>query len=224
MKTDLTIFMTLCNNKPERLCYFKRTVSSFKKYLILSKYSVKWLVGLEPKFNINKKETEDFCNENNISFYYNPGKDHLASNQNYGLSKCDSDFIFFLQDDYECRKQVNLDEGIDFLKSHDDIYVFRYWFAHIKLKNDYIDAKLKIKTFDLNSGFYYYGDNPHLKKSNYHQFTGPFNENCTSRMTENTMCDTARRISNKYKICAMEDSVGDTYFSHIGGVSSIGDN
>jgi len=219
MKTDLTIFMTLCNNKTERLEYFKRTVLSFKKYLILTKYTVKWIVSSEPKFTINKKETEDFCKENNITVYYNPGKDHLATNQNYGLSRCDSDFIFFLQDDYECNNSVDLDEGIDFLKNHNDIYVLRYWFAHIKLKDEYIDKKLKIKFFDLSSGFYYYGDNPHLKKYEYHKITGPFNDTGSSRMCENTVCDKARKLSDKYKICAKEDN---NYFSHIGGVSCIG--
>jgi hypothetical protein len=222
--TDLTIFTTLCNNRPERLGYLIRTISSFKKHLVLTKYTVKWIVSSELKFTINKKETEEFCKENNIQIYYNPGKDHLATNQNFGLSKCDSNYIFFLQDDYECMKDVNLDDAIDFLKMHDNICVIRYWFAHIKLKNEYFDKQLRIKLFDLNSGFYYYGDNPHLKKATFHKITGPFNDSGTSRMCENDMCDRCRKISDRYKICAIDDAVHGVYFSHIGTESSVADN
>ena len=217
--TDLTILMTLCNNKPERYGYFKRTVTAFKKHLVLTKYSIKWLVGLEPKFDINKNETETFCKENNILFYYNPGQSHLGTNQNYGLTQCDSKYIFFLQDDWECKNYINLDEDIDFLEAHGNIYVLRYWFRFIQTFDDYVDEKLKIKLLNPLTGFYYYGDNPHLKKATYHKITGPFYDKEDSRATENAMADRAGKLSLTHKICAKENN---NYFEHIGGVSSIG--
>jgi len=218
MKTDLTIFFTLWNRCSERFDYFKDTVESFKKNIIISKYSIKWIATIESKDHILKNETEIFCKDNNIEFYYKPGNPNLGSNLNFGLSKCDSDFIFYLQDDWKLNRQINLDDDIDFLKRHNDIYVLRYWFCLIKPFDSYIDENLKIKLLDPKTGFYYCADNPHLKKSEYHKLTGPYYDKGDSAECENYMADRAGKLSDKYKISVKEEN---NYFQHIGSKSSM---
>ena len=214
----VTIFLTLWNRCPERLDYLKKTVDSFQKNINISKYSIKWVAAIEPKDHLLKIETENYCKDNNIEFYYKPGNPNLGSNLNFGLGKCDSDFIFYLQDDWILTRQINLDEDIDCLKNHCDIYVLRYYFVHVRPFNEYINKELKIKLLDPESGFYYYGDNPHLKKAEYHKLTGPYYDKGNCAECENNMADRAARLSDKYKISVKEDN---NYFQHIGTKSSM---
>jgi hypothetical protein len=123
-----------------------------------------------------------------------------------------------MQDDFRLNRQINLDEDIDFLKRHDDIYVLRYWFRHIKTFDEYIDDKLKIKLLNPNAGYYLYADNPQLKKTTYHKITGPYYDKGDSSECENNMNDTVRRLFSKYKISAKSEN---NYFDHFGTVSSM---
>lgn len=218
MKTDLTIFLTLWNRRTERFDYFKQTVNAFKRHYFTQKYSYKWVVSIESKDHLLKSETEQFCVEENIQYYYKPGQPNLGSNLNFGLSKCNSDFIFYLQDDWILKKQLNFDDDIDFLKQHNDIYVLRYYIAHIKPFDSWVDKKYQVKLLDPSSGFYYYSDNPHLKKASYHHHTGPYYDKSDSAACENNMASTSKQLSNKFKI-AVKDPCN--YFDHIGFHSSM---
>lgn len=139
-----------------------------------------------------------------ISTLHNSG---WGANVNNGLAQTETEFVFFVEDDYELTRPLDLDVGVSLLVTQPHIGMLRYratageHMVFQQMESDvsaylpgYQDAQGlpgKLCYFLLDSGspsLYIYSHGAHLKRRSFHEFYGRYPEGLRLGATEETFC------------------------------------
>lgn len=216
----INILTIAWNRFPERFDYFQVMVNSIKENLSLGHHEYEWIVSIESERHLLKKEMEDFCNKNNIKYYYKPGKPLLATNLNYGLSLCKQPFIFYIQDDFILLNKLDISKDIDFMIAHKDISIIRYrdTRAAERVYTKQVDKNLDLWEVS-NKVPYYYNDNPQLKRKDLVKLTGDFcnkyefpDKGFDDSSCETMMARKMKQLSRENKVRILSKHTGSSCF------------
>jgi len=210
------IIYTLYLRSCDRFAYFVVSLQSMKRRAIFYGLEHKYHVCVEPHPILLQDWLESFCKEENIEIHYKPSPPSLSSMMNYVNTIGDYPYIMLMQDDWMLLENFNFTRGVELLEKRDDYSMIRY-------NNDNLDKAIPIGNgfWELNPKCdgYYYSDNPHIKKRNYHTFTGPYRhiDGEHGAICENIMNGDAIRVAEEHKIIAIDNHI----FEHLGVAHTV---
>ena len=118
----------------------------------------------------------------------------LGANTNQGIQNANGEYILQLQDDWALSGNHNyLQIGIKTLEYFEDIALIRYrlgrdfYFSEMRPIGT-TSEKIKVLSRKISGELFLYSDNPHLKRSSFHQIIGLYKEGVKMELTELDMC------------------------------------
>lgn len=153
----------------------------------------------------------------------------LGYNQNCGIKEASCPYIFHLQDDFalmnESKGKNIINVGIKILDTHEDIDLVCFRYDNEPESIGYYDGEIGyLTTIDgidikrMCGGLFTYSDGPHLKRSNFHQKYGYYEEKGSSTKD----CEMAEReFNNRCNKAKMQAAYVGQHFKHFGGESTL---
>ena len=200
-----------------RLREIERTVSALREYMSYSG-ELRWMIADDSSpGNYRQKLLSSPVIKSVLDLRsLEPIKPHVITtpynmgwggNVNNGLAQTDTEFVFFIEDDYELTRPLDLDIGITLLLTQPHIGMLRYRATageHIVFHQmetnisayfpNYQDAQGlpgKLCYFLLDGGspsLYIYSHGAHLKRRSFHEFYGRYPEGLRLGATEEAFC------------------------------------
>lgn len=134
-----------------------------------------------------------------------------GANVNNGLFHCDTEFIFFLEDDYVLTDFLDLSIGVATMIAQPDLGMIRYRgtagdhliyhqfeadiYRHLPDFRQGVGLPGKVSYLQIDSGspsLYIYSHGPHLKSTRFHSFYGPYPTGMKLGATEEAYAHTVK--------------------------------
>lgn len=214
----MIVLLTTWPNHPKRVEYFKRTVDALQSRLSATATFVA---------SAESQKTEDApwsgdalelaCEARRVTLIWRPETAHLPShlNQAFKWAFSQSDTLFYVQDDWELHRNLDLSFANELLNRDETLAGIRFWSA--------------TKYFRPYAGFveidkcasWSYGDNPALWHRRWFQQCGPFDTHGDFGTHEHRMRETLE--ASRLSILAAKElkESSDYYFRHLGAVTSV---
>jgi len=213
---SLDVIYTHWPRSIERVAYFVVTHQSLVKFLQPQGVKVNFYVVLQDELG-SHRATSFICN-NNIATVLKSSPPSLSSALNMAQTVGNSEFILFMQDDWMAQAPIHLGTILDHFATfpeHDMIKLIH--------RNEFgVDGPRHgpFMELDPNKRYYYYSDNPHIRRRSYLDHTGPFPDSLTGDGTDQGRCENAMNaIAKKLAISTGAHkilSVMTRNFVHIG--------
>lgn len=207
--------LLLTYNRPEIL---RRTLRGYQKHL---KYPGQLLWRLaddgSPKGYLDGLAA-DFP-ELDLKWTVTPRKG-LGANANTGLKACETKYIFFSEDDWEAKSEIDLEFGLLVLENVPQVAVVRYDIAptnmflrghELKVNGGFV----RFFVVEPHSKFWYMGGHPHLKHLGFHESYGYFPEGVSAFNVEKEFTYRARDINGPL-VVVLGGYCGRLPYKHIG--------
>jgi hypothetical protein len=205
---------------PERLEYLKLMIKSVRQNLIFQG-DISWLISCESQKNVDGilPELERLCSDQEIELHFKLGEPNHSKNRNQILALCEekhpNKHIFYLQDDWELIRPLDLTPDKGFLTVRKGVGMIRYFVANHENPKYLPDFERLPLWRELDrSTRYYYCDGPHLRQPLYHKETGPYLETVSSDGKD--LSPGENDMNTRAKVCSSKILVrypGD-YFTH----------
>lgn len=211
------IIYTLYLRDYERFAYFVVSVQSMKQHAIFYGVEHKYHVCVEAYSDILLKDAlESYCAKEHIKIHYKDSLPSLHSMMNFVNTVGDNSYILLMQDDWQLLDNYDFSHGIEMLESYDDWGMIRYNNDNFEGAKDIGNGLWELSP-ECNG--YYYSDNPHIKKRDYHTFTGPYRHIAGEHgaICENLMNGDAKKVGHEHKII----SIRETIFKHLGVAHTV---
>ena len=145
----------------------------------------------------------------------------LGSNINKGLRACETEYVFFTEDDWECTRSLDLNRAMTLLENVPQVAVVSFDMA-----NYYIT--LHAHSLKVNGGHvgyfiidfasrYWYPGHPHLEHvQRFREAYGYYAEGTCHGETERAFNFQARKIKDGPEVAILPEYVGKRPYKHIG--------
>jgi len=159
---------------------------------------------------------KDLASRYNITLVTTETNRGLGNNLNKGQDAINTAYTLYIQEDFVPTSLFveNFRKGLGFLKNRSDLDIVRFYaFSKFPLLKKFQDgfAEMYFTNWSLNHlKFFYYSDHPHLRRKNFSEKFGRFDEGKKGDVTEFNMC--LSFIKNKGKGLFFEDY--KALFSH----------
>ena len=131
-RQPIDIITTVCLTCDKRVDYLQRTLWAMRKYLSVSR-PVRYTISLEwdPTNSHRLARVQKIVKDHEATLIMRPenSKARLGAHLDFCLPQLKSDLWFYLQDDWELVRPINLDQGIEMIETHPQIGMVRYWAA-----------------------------------------------------------------------------------------------
>jgi hypothetical protein len=208
-KVDVGWTIWPCRKYPQRFDYFKRCWKALDEHLHGEGVEVRHVVSAE-FMDVEegiRKELARFCTKHGLTLTWHKGKPSLPGNLDHLLDACDAPYFFYMQDDWEANRPIDLLHGIKLLQANPDVNVLRYrWVGNPDVNHadgDLDSLFRRIKT----SAEWYFAHNPYLANRSAMEKLRPIGAR------ESKVNGTAKK--KKFGVAVRIPSI----FKHIGGQS-----
>lgn len=178
-------------NRPAELI---RTLTALHENLIYPAESLRYLIcdDATPGY-LAKLKTKAIWKTLKPTFISTEQNGGWGVNVNNGLAHVDTDYVFFIEDDYEARTAINLGAGVAIMQEKPHVGMMRYRgtagdhlvyhqfeadiSAYYPDYQDGVGLPGKAAFLQLDSGspsLYIYSHGAHLKHKRFHEFYGPY--------------------------------------------------
>ena len=145
-----------------------------------------------------------------------------GKNANFAMRNCQSDYIFFTEDDYVTKQDLDINCGVAILEKDSDIALIRYdGLAGHRLTLQLEERETRIGrknliVIDKQSPFaYIYSNRPHLKHKRFHKAYGEYPEGLSLAKTEESFVFSVKNSKGGPLIAALQNGI-EGAFDHIG--------
>lgn len=146
-------------------------------------------------------------------------KPSLSSAHNFALRHSQGDYTLFLQDDFEFKKSMDLEEAVFFLENNSEIEMLRYDWLFNELSDTQFPGYPHIGEIDFNKPWPY-SDHPHIRRSNYMEVYGEQDEALDIEFPPGTAESLYHHkiAAKKVRIAAYRDP---DILNHVGHISTL---
>ena len=210
------VVITAWPNHPRRIDYFRQTWAALQEKLTASHHSLRFHVSAEserdPDHPWHGDELQSMADTEGFDLRWREGPASLGANMNAALRLATAPTIFLVQDDWLLLEPLDLSPGIDFLVATPTVELLRYsWPGDLPTFIPNIDGWRRIAL----DGMWPYGDNPHLRRSNFGNRFGWYLEGGRHGRSEGEMLYRLVRLGTGIAVADRN------YFDHIGQVASV---
>lgn len=220
MKT-IDILITAWPNHPRRFECLVGTLDALEKNLVADGFEVALKIYTEsardPKHPWMGGELEKLSADSGIELHWSEGPPSLPAQLNRLHRESRADLRFYLQDDWELRRPLNLASAAEALLADPLAAGVRFW-----AKTNYLPAVSDSPWLVVDlAAPWSYGDNPALWHRRFFDTYGPFSVEGDFGAHEHVMAATVR--GGPLKILAAPElaEAADYYFRHTGSISSL---
>lgn len=186
------VILTTWARYSSRVKYLKDTLQSLKDNLIATGCELVFTVGAEGREAPYQNQVKQVCTEYNANLVINDDLPNLGRNLNNLHQNTQNPWVLYIQDDFQLDLPLDIGPDVQIMKKNSSIDMVRYTWRKIE------PHEYKTSTYDpslllLNpSSRHLYSDNPHLRRRDWLERTGPYST-LDNSACENQMNDTARK-------------------------------
>lgn len=215
----IDLLITAWPREAARLDYFKHTLQILREKLTPSELSVTVAAETQAVPPALKREFEKYCTQHGYKIVYNHKKACLGRNLNNAIKTLKQEFVFYVQDDWELDRELDLNQGVEVLRAYPNVPYIRYFWnpGHLP-KGSAVAACPEFDGFEfLPAAFpFSYSHNPYLARRSFFSEVGAFSEQANVHNEQ----EMNKRVQ-KRKLPILVPS--KSYFTHSGKVSVLAD-
>ena len=215
----ITVVVTTWPNHPRRVFYCEQTLRALTRNLSATGHEIRWLVSAESRPADDAPWSGQLLEERlerlGLEVRWRDAEPSLPGHLNDIVSGLSSPLWFYVQDDWELIRPLDLGPAADLLLANDDLGGVRYW------ANTGYSGEFKGFLVIDPAAAWSYGDNPALWHMRFNERVGPFDAGGSFGTHEGTA--SARLASSGLRILA-DPAIrhhAAHYFFHLGEMSSI---
>lgn len=219
MANAVDLIVTTWPRNLHRVEYLDCTLAALRRHLTFEAGQLNWLCSSETAQldAAADKRQREVCEKHEVPLIYRPGQRiGLGGHLNWLIARTKCPFVFYVQDDWELMRDLDLSSGVRLMQSTTNLRYIRYFWHRHRLRG--------ADTIPLAAGFSQaphsfvdqYSHNPYLASREFFRQVGPFLDNLNAK--------------NEQKMNALVQQrripvglVEDTFFQHVGTISTLAD-
>ncbi len=215
----IDVLLVTWPNHARRIEYFRRTVAALRKHLSASRHALRWLCSAEserdPAATWHGDELAMLCREWEIELRWRDEPASLGGAMNAAARLATAPIYFLVQDDWELLAPLDLSPGAELMLAHPELDILRYsYFEHPEHGTRFAGELDGWRVVDID-GCWPYGDDPQLRRLDFHRRWGWYLEGGRHGASESQMLLTL--VAGRARIAAADRN----YFGHFGEVAAV---
>ena len=169
----ITVVITTWPNHLRRVFYCEQTVRALQRNLSATGHELHWLVSAESRPADDAPWSGELLQQRlerlGVNVHWRDAEPNLPAHLNDIVQSLPSPLWFYVQDDWELIRPLDIGPAADLLLARDDLGGVRFW-----ANTGYLDAKVDGFRVVDPAASWSYGDNPALWHTRFNDRIGPF--------------------------------------------------